>query len=121
MLSRSLAYHGMNAYGTSLGGHSAAWSSPTSPLVGDVERVAWDDAGALADAIDRIGAERVAAFFCEPVLGAGGVLPPPEGYLAEVERICRERDVLFVADEVICGFGRLASGSGHSAWGSRRT
>jgi len=48
----------------------------------------------------------VAAFFCEPVIGAGGVYPPPEGYLARVREICRAHDVLFVADEVITGFGR---------------
>jgi adenosylmethionine-8-amino-7-oxononanoate aminotransferase len=64
------------------------------------------DAAALADTIDRLGRERVAAFFAEPIIGAGGVLPPPEGYLREVAEICRDRDVLFVADEVISGFGR---------------
>lgn len=106
MLSRALAYHGMNAYGTSLGGIPLLVES-FEPLVGEVERVPWDDAGALADAIDRIGPDRVAAFFCEPVIGAGGVFHPPEGYLEEVQRICRDRDVLFVADEVVCGFGRL--------------
>ena len=41
------------------------------------------------------------------MIGAGGVIPPPDGYWLEVERILRERDVLFIADEVICGFGRL--------------
>src|SRR5439155_14615583 len=73
VLSRSLAYHGMNAYGTSLGGIPLLVSS-YEPLVGEVEKVHWNDAGALAEAIDRIGPERVAAFFCEPVMGAGGVL-----------------------------------------------
>jgi putrescine aminotransferase len=116
VLSRSLAYHGMNAYGTSLGGIPLLVSS-YEPLVGEVERVQWDDAAALAEAIDRIGPERVAAFFCEPVMGAGGVLHPPEGYLAEVQRICRERDVLFVADEVICGFGRLGEWFGSQRLG----
>ena len=116
VVSRSFAYHGMNAYGTSLGGIPLLVQS-FEPLVVDVERVAWDDAGALADAIDRMGPERVAAFFCEPVIGAGGVLHPPEGYLAEVQRICRERDVLFVADEVICGFGRLGAWFGSERLG----
>src|SRR5207244_1711848 len=55
------------------------------------------------DAID----ERTAAFFCEPVIGAGGVLAPPPGYLEEARRACREAGVLFVVDEVITGFGRL--------------
>ena len=61
---------------------------------------------ALDKAIEQIGAERVAAFFCEPVIGAGGVYPPPEDYLARVRDICRQHDVLFIADEVITGFGR---------------
>jgi putrescine aminotransferase len=106
IISRSNAYHGMNAYGTSLTGIPAL-TTVYDPLVATVERVPWNDAPALAQAIDRLGPDHVAAFFCEPVIGAGGVLLPPEGYLAEVERICRERDVLLVADEVVCGFGRL--------------
>ena len=51
----------------------------------------------------------MAAFFCEPVIGAGGVYPPPEGYLASVREICRRHNVLFVADEVITGFGRTGA------------
>jgi adenosylmethionine-8-amino-7-oxononanoate aminotransferase len=104
-IGRSHAYHGMNAYGTSLGGIPAN-TEPFSPLVTMVEHVTWDDATALEKAIESLGANRVAAFFCEPVIGAGGVYPPPEGYLARVREICRTHDVLFVADEVITGFGR---------------
>jgi adenosylmethionine-8-amino-7-oxononanoate aminotransferase len=70
------------------------------------EQVPWDDAEALAETIDRVGADRVAAFFAEPVIGAGGVMIPPDGYLDRVQEICRERDVLLVLDEVITGFGR---------------
>ena len=70
-------------------------------------QVPWNDASALASAIDAVGPERVAAFFYEPIVGAGGVLLPPPGYLEEALRVCRERDVLFVADEVICGFCRV--------------
>ena len=66
----------------------------------------WDSA-ATADDLERIGPDRVAAFFCEPVIGAGGVFPPPEGYLADVRKICTEYDVLFVADEVVTGYGRI--------------
>jgi len=105
IIARSHAYHGMNAYGTSLGGIPAN-TDPFSPLVTLVEHVPWDDPAALAKLIDQIGAERVGAFFCEPVIGAGGVYFPPDGYLAEVQQICRDQDVLFVADEVITGFGR---------------
>lgn len=107
-IARSHAYHGMNAYGTSLGGIPAN-TEPFVPLVGLVEHVAWDDAPALEKVIETVGAGRVAAFFCEPVIGAGGVYPPPEGYLAEVREICRRHDVLFVADEVITGFGRTGA------------
>jgi adenosylmethionine-8-amino-7-oxononanoate aminotransferase len=105
IIARQHAYHGMNAYGTSLGGIPAN-TDPFGPLVTLVEHVAWDDAHALAKVIDQVGADRVAAFFCEPVIGAGGVYFPPDGYLSEVQQICREKDVLLVADEVIIGFGR---------------
>jgi putrescine aminotransferase len=107
-IARSHAYHGMNAYGTSLGGIPAN-TEPFVPLVGLVEHVAWDDAPALEKVIETVGAGRVAAFFCEPVIGAGGVYPPPEGYLAAVREVCRRHDVLFVADEVITGFGRTGA------------
>jgi putrescine---pyruvate transaminase len=108
IISRSHAYHGMNAYGTTLGGIPAN-AEPFGPLVPMVEHVPWDDADALDKLVEQLGADRVAAFFCEPVIGAGGVYPPPEGYLERVRDICRRRDVLFVADEVITGFGRLGS------------
>ncbi len=68
--------------------------------------MAWDDPADLERTLDELDG-RVAAFIGEPVIGAGGVIPPPDGYWPEVARICRERDVLLVADEVICGFGRL--------------
>jgi putrescine aminotransferase len=116
IISRNLAYHGVNAYGTSLGGIPAN-AAAFGRLVLDVEQVTWDDAEALAAAIDRIGADRVAAFVCEPVIGAGGVLPPPAGYLARVQEICRANDVLLVADEVITGFGRLGKWFGSERFG----
>ena len=105
VVSRQFAYHGSNAYGTSLGG-MAALTDVYGRLVSDVDQVPWDDAEALADAIDRAGSDRVAAFFAEPIIGAGGVLIPPEGYLERVQEICAEREVLLVLDEVITGFGR---------------
>ncbi|MGN6473275.1 MAG: aminotransferase family protein [Mycobacteriales bacterium] len=105
VLTRQHAYHGMHVGGTSVAGIEANLTG-YGALLGDVERVPWDDAAAVGDAIDRVGAENVAAFLCEPVIGAGGVLLPPEGYLKEVREICHEREVLFVADEVITGFGR---------------
>ncbi len=106
VVSRQFAYHGSNAYGTSLGG-MASLVEGYGRLVPEVEQVAWNDAEALAETIDRVGPNRVAAFFAEPIIGAGGVMIPPEGYLDRVQEICREREVLLVLDEVITGFGRL--------------
>jgi putrescine---pyruvate transaminase len=106
VVSRERAYHGLAGYGTSIVG-TDAFTVGVGPLAGGTLRVPWDDAGALASAIDETGPERVAAFICEPIVGAGGVLLPPPGYLEAARHVCREREVLFVADEVICGFGRV--------------
>jgi adenosylmethionine-8-amino-7-oxononanoate aminotransferase len=115
IVSRRFAYHGVNAYGTSLGG-IAANQEGFGRLVEDVLVVDDDDPAELAAALDGLG-ERAAAFIGEPVIGAGGVIPPPDGYWPEVERILRERDVLFIADEVICGFGRLGTWFGTERYG----
>jgi adenosylmethionine-8-amino-7-oxononanoate aminotransferase len=116
IIARTHAYHGMNAYGTSLGGIPAN-SDPFGPMVTSVEHVPWDDPSALAKQIEQTGPDRVAAFFCEPVIGAGGVYFPPEGYLTQVQQICRDNDVLFVADEVITGFGRTGEWFGSVRYG----
>ena len=105
VISRRFAYHGTKAYGTSLSGIPAVREG-YGTLVGDVAEVAHDDPADLERTLDELGS-RAAAFVGEPMIGAGGVIPPVEGYWAEVARICRERDVLLVADEVISGFGRL--------------
>jgi adenosylmethionine-8-amino-7-oxononanoate aminotransferase len=105
LVRRERAYHGMHTAGTSLAGIPANVEG-YGGLLADVVEVGWDDADALRAVIDEIGAERVAAFFCEPVIGAGGVFPPPEGYLRAARDVCREAGVLFIADEVITGFGR---------------
>jgi putrescine aminotransferase len=105
-ITRERAYHGMHIAGTSLAGIEAN-ATGYGALVGDVVKVAWDSADELREAIASAGPQRVAAFFCEPVIGAGGVFAAPHGYLAEVREICREAGVLFVADEVITGFGRV--------------
>jgi putrescine---pyruvate transaminase len=106
LISRLNAYHGSNGIGTGLGG-IAGNRAGYERLLADWQAVEWDDAGALERAIEEAGAGRVAAFFCEPIVGAGGVLLPPDGYLSEVEAICRRHGVLLVADEVVTGFGRV--------------
>ena len=59
--------------------------------------------------IAQLGADNVAAFIAEPIMGAGGVLVAPRGYHRKMWEICRENDVLFIADEVVTGFGRLGA------------
>src|SRR5690606_12212368 len=108
VIGRTRSYHGMHLGGTALGGIDSNRAGYGEPDV-HATHVAWDSADALRDAIDEIGPERVAAFFCEPVIGAGGVFHPPAGYLDQVRAICRDADVLFVADEVVTGFGRLGA------------
>ncbi len=106
IIGRQKAYHGMHYAGTAIGGIPGNVDG-YGVLVPDTETVAWDDVEDLRTTIERVGADRVAAFFCEPVIGAGGVYPPPPDYLAGVRKLCTELDVLFVADEVITGFGRI--------------
>src|SRR5690606_37893296 len=72
-------------------------------LAGNLERMILDE-----------GPDTVAAFIAEPVMGAGGVLLPPATYFEEVQAVLAKYDVLFIADEVICGFGRTGN-----AWGSQ--
>jgi adenosylmethionine-8-amino-7-oxononanoate aminotransferase len=95
----------MHGYGTSLAGITGN-ADGVGPLVPDIALVPWDSTEALTETIARVGAERVAGFYCEPVIGAGGVRPAPEGYLKEARGIVADAGALFVADEVITGFCR---------------
>jgi adenosylmethionine-8-amino-7-oxononanoate aminotransferase len=105
IVGRTDAYHGMHAYGTSLAG-IAANAEGWGTLVPDVRHVPRDDTAALAALLDREGG-RVAAVIGEPVIGAGGIYPPREGYWKRVRALCDQYGVLLIADEVITGFGRL--------------
>jgi putrescine aminotransferase len=69
-----------------------------------------------ARVIGREGADTIAAMFVEPVQGAGGVIPPPAGYLTALRALCREHGILFVADEVITAFGRLGDWFASNLW-----
>lgn len=104
IVSRKLAYHGLHAYGTSITGLDANREG-LGTLVSDTHRVATNDPSDL-EALLADKADAIAAFFCEPVMGTGGVIPPAPGYLERVQQLCASHDVLFVADEVITGFGR---------------
>ena len=122
ILSRENAYHGSTIGAASLGGMPDMRKQFTPlPYVHHVPQPYWFEsdgdlsqeefglqaAQAVADKIDALGADRVAAFIGEPVQGAGGVVIPPSTYWPAVRRILDERDVLFISDEVICGFGRV--------------
>lgn len=107
VLSREFAYHGLHAYGTSIGGldfNRAGYG--TDSLVPETARVSTDDIGKVEATVDMIGADNIAALVAEPIQGTGGVITPAPGYLEGLQRICRDNDILFVVDEVITGFGR---------------
>jgi len=106
IIGRQKAYHGMHYAGTAIGGIPGNVDG-YGVLVPDTATVEWDSVDDLRATLERVGPERVAAFFCEPVVGAGGVYQPPPDYLTGVRKVCLEHDVLFVADEVITGFGRI--------------
>ncbi|MEM1045928.1 MAG: aspartate aminotransferase family protein [Pseudomonadota bacterium] len=125
VIARHNAYHGSTYAGASLGGMTHMHRQGGMPIPdihhiaqpywfgegGDMDPEAFGLSAAreLEKAIDEIGADNVAAFIGEPIQGAGGVIIPPATYWPEIQRICRERDILLVADEVICGFGRLGT------------
>jgi adenosylmethionine-8-amino-7-oxononanoate aminotransferase len=126
VISRNVAYHGTPQGALSITGIPDAkkWFEPLVPGAHKVPNTNFyrapehgDDLAAFgrwaADAIDQAiemeGPDTVACVFIEPVQNSGGCFPPPPGYLQRVREICDKHDVLLVADEVICGFGRLGA------------
>lgn len=115
VISRDRGYHGTNLGGTSAQGiplNREGWG----PLVPDIVQVPGDDTEALSVLMAERG-DQVAAVLTEPVQGAGGVFPPPEGYLAEVRALCDRHGALLIFDEVITGFGRLGRWFGAEHYG----
>ncbi len=94
MITRSAAYHGTNALRHLAGRHRAQSRRLRSARPRHVRPFRYDSVAALEEEILRVGPDRVAAFFAEPVIGAGGVYPPPDGYLEGVAAVCAEYDVL---------------------------
>jgi adenosylmethionine-8-amino-7-oxononanoate aminotransferase len=115
LISRTYAYHGTHGFGTSLVGMESMRQG-MGPLLGSVSHVDHQSSEALEAEIERIGPAKVAAFFCEPVIGAGGVRPAPPGYIEEVAAICKRHGVLLVIDSVICAFGRVGTWFGYERW-----
>jgi len=132
LVSREASYHGATLAAIGLSGHPAR-RRPVQSMLPDWPRAsaancyacpfgktrsscALDCAQSIEEAILRAGADRVAGVVIEPVVGAsGGAVPAPDGYLREVERICRKHGVLLIADEVITGLGRTGSWFGCDA------
>jgi putrescine---pyruvate transaminase len=108
ILSRHYAYHGVMLGGTSAGGLPAN-RDPFGTLLPDFFQVDRDSLPAMRDAVAYYGPERIAAIVAEPVIGAGGVFPPVDGYLEGLRELCDECGALLIFDEVITGFGRLGS------------
>lgn len=124
LIARNQGYHGVTVASASLTGLPLLHKSFNLPIP-EVRHVSCPDpyrvkpegmserdfskqlAKELDETIEREGPDTVGAFFAEPVMGAGGVHVPPEGYFDEIQPVLEKHDVLLVADEVICGFGRL--------------
>jgi len=115
LISRIGGYHGTNGFGTSLGGIEANRTG-FGALIPHTSYVPHDSVEALEQEIQRLGADNVAAFFMEPIIGAGGVFLPPEGYIEGVAEVCEANGVLLMVDSVICGFGRLGTWFGIERW-----
>ena len=122
IISRWNGYHGSTMVAASLGGMTYMHELADLPLAGHahIRQPYWYGEGgemspdafgllaakALEDKILELGPENVAAFIGEPIQGAGGVIIPPATYWPEIQKICKKYDLLLIADEVICGFGR---------------
>jgi putrescine aminotransferase len=135
IISRKNAYHGSSVGSGSLGGMSGMHAQGGMPIpdIHHINQPNWwaegsdqtpEDFGVaraqeLEQAILELGEDRVAAFIAEPIQGAGGVIVPPDSYWPEIQRICDKYEILLIADEVICGFGRTGNWFGSQTVGIR--
>jgi len=130
IFSRKRGYHGVTVAAASLTALPYAqddWDLPIDRILhtqtpcyyryGEDGESEEDFATRLADILDKQiideGPDTVAAYIAEPVMAAGGVMPPPKTYFEKIQKVLKKHDVLFIADEVICGFGRTGN-----MWGS---
>jgi 4-aminobutyrate---pyruvate transaminase len=131
IIARQMAYHGNTCAAVSLSGKPDMHAGFGLPFAhfkhtefphyyrrheeGETElEFSFRMAQALEALILKEGPDTIAAFFAEPVMGAGGAILPPQGYFEKVQQVLRKYDILFVADEVICGFARTGE-----MWGSQ--
>ena len=133
VISRKNAYHGSSVGSGSLGGMTAMHAQGGLPIPGIVhidQPNWWSEGGDMTPAefgvsrakqlevaILEHGEDKIAAFIAEPIQGAGGVIIPPETYWPEIQRICDKYEILLIADEVICGFGRTGNWFGSQTLG----
>ncbi|HHJ1361498.1 TPA: putrescine--pyruvate aminotransferase [Pseudomonas aeruginosa] len=134
VIGRWNGYHGSTVAGVSLGGMKALHEQGDFPIPGIVHiaQPYWygeggdmspDEFGVwAAEQLERkileVGEENVAAFIAEPIQGAGGVIVPPDTYWPKIREILAKYDILFIADEVICGFGRTGEWFGSQYYGN---
>jgi len=114
LISRTAAYHGTHGFGTALGGipsNRQGFGELTETV-----QVRHNSLEEMEETFERIGPERVAAVFMEPVIGAGGVYPPSPGYIEGLAELCQRTGVLLIIDAVICAFGRLGTWFGIERW-----
>lgn len=132
VIARNFAYHGVTIATTSLTGLPGCYLPFDLPLDGFLHAPAPHPYGYHSDLdpeafgkwcveetaklIEKEGADTLAAMFVEPIQGAGGVIVPPLSYLTAIRELCREKGILFVADEVITGFGRLGDWFASTLW-----
>lgn len=117
IITRGRGYHGVNYGGTSAQGLPLNQQG-FGPLLPGVVNVPGDDVEAMATMFAN-NPGRIAAVITEPVQGAGGVWPPHEGYLPALRKLCDQHGAFLIADEVICGFGRLGEWFGSTYYGVR--
>jgi L-2,4-diaminobutyrate transaminase len=134
IISRWRGYHGSTVMAGSLTGldnHHRAFDLPQGPVLHtmtphyywhtergvDEREFSRICAKKLEGLITLEGPDTIAAFIGEPVLGTGGIIPPPAGYWEEIQKVLRRYDILLIADEVVCGFGRLGAAFGSSVYG----
>ncbi len=133
IIGRWNGYHGSTVAGTSLGGMKAMHEQGDFPIPGieHIDQPYWYGEGGdmspeefglrIADQLEQkileVGEDKVAAFIAEPIQGAGGVIIPPDSYWPRIKEILARHDILLVADEVICGFGRTGEWFGSDYYG----
>ncbi len=134
IISRWMSYHGITLGALSMSGHPIRRKRFTSILESypsisapyyyrcpyDLDEYAYGQlcANELETTIRRLGANHIAAFIAEPIIGAAGAaIVPPNGYLQRIKQICEEHEILFIADEVMTGFGRTGKMLACEHWG----